>query len=161
MTPKPLFLAALGLVGGLFLATCGPALDPLAPPEIHYGEDVCDACQMIISDPRFAAATIVEIAGGSEPRIFDDIGDLVDSHAEDLETVVLAWYVHDYDSESWIDAREAHYVRAEAIRSPMAYGLAAFADPDRAEIFAVESQGETLDFETLLGRPVSALTPNP
>ncbi len=161
---RPASVTALAILFGLLfvltgtLTGCGPDTDPLAPPEIRYGEDVCDACQMIISDPRFAAATVVEVDGASQARRFDDIGDLLEYHREDPDLVVLAWYVHDYDSEAWLDARRAHYVRAEGIRSPMGFGLAAFAEPERAEAFAAEMAGEVLDFETLLGRPPGGST---
>jgi copper chaperone NosL len=131
------------------LAACGPAPDPLAAPEIHYGEDICDACGMIISDPRFAAATLVESEAGPAPLRFDDIGDLIEYHAARPEEGVLAWYVHDYDSQEWLDARQAYFVRAADLPSPMGHGIAAFADPTRAEAFALEMRGDRLQFEDL------------
>lgn len=144
-------LAAAAIVLALATTACGPPADPLAPPEVVYGEDVCDHCGMILSEERFAAATIVEIDGRSEPRLFDDIGDMFAYHAANGDLVVQRWYVHDHDSVAWIDGATAHYVRAEGIRTPMGSGLAAFGDAERAAAFATEVGGEALMFEALVG----------
>ena len=65
------FLLLLLIVS--LLLGCVSNLDPSEPPEVHYGEDVCDACNMIISEPRFAAAYYTE---DGAVRRFDDIGDM-------------------------------------------------------------------------------------
>ncbi|MEZ4676418.1 MAG: hypothetical protein R2932_19510 [Caldilineaceae bacterium] len=74
-------LGTILIVGILLivLVACGGAtVTPDMPPEILYGEDVCDQCNMIISDERFAAGLVVELEPGEfEHRIFDDIGDLL------------------------------------------------------------------------------------
>lgn len=148
----PLAAAATLLVAGALLAACQGGGDPLAPPDIAYGEDVCDQCGMIISDERFAAAAIVETAPGqTEARRFDDIGDMLAYREANPEVDVRRWWVHDHDSLAWIDAQEATYVQSEAIGSPMGFGLAAFADAAAAEAKLAEWGGETLDFEALSG----------
>lgn len=150
--PRPLALL-LAALASLVAVGCGAApADPLAPPEIVYGEDVCDECRMIIDDERFAAAMIVSVDGEPQPRRFDDIGDMI-AHAErQPELEVLRWYVHDLETLDWLDATTARYVRADPSRlpTPMGFGLAAFAEPARAEAFAAETQGEVLGFEELL-----------
>ena len=40
----------------LTLAACGGGTDTTQPPEILYGQDVCDECDMIISEEKYAAA---------------------------------------------------------------------------------------------------------
>lgn len=136
-------------VASFATTACGPPADPLAPPAIVYGEDVCDQCGMILSEERFAAATIVEVDGRIEPRLFDDIGDMFAYHAAHADLAVQRWYVHDHDSVAWLDATTAHYVRAAGIRSPMGSGLAAFGDGGRAAAFAGEVGGEALTFDDL------------
>ncbi|MEO8084676.1 MAG: nitrous oxide reductase accessory protein NosL [Ardenticatenales bacterium] len=142
-------MATLLLSPLVLFAACGPAADPLDPPAIVYGEDVCDACGMIVTDVRFAAATIVEVDGVLEPRRFDDIGDMLAYHAEHRTLSVRRWYVHDHASLAWIDALAAHYVRAAAIRSPMGHGLVAFAERDAADAFARTVSGTVASFEAL------------
>jgi len=136
---------------GLLAAGCGSRVAPNEPPEIVYGEDVCDQCNMIISDDRFAAAAVVEEAPGDYAyRLFDDIGDMLAYREEhpDLDFVTL--WVHDYNTREWLDAATAAYVVAVEIRSPMAYGFAAFATPEAAVAFAQRfPDGQVLTWEEL------------
>jgi copper chaperone NosL len=151
------FRARLGLVvaGAVALAltvcACRPASDALAPPEIHYGEDVCAECGMILSDPRFAASVVVGTP--SEPRavIFDDIGDMFDYAHKHPELTVLKWYVHDYDTQAWLPAEAATFIQSNALHTPMGHGLAAFSDPAHAAKMAAESHGKTVAFDALRG----------
>jgi copper chaperone NosL len=143
-------IGALVLAFGLGLAGCGGGGDPLAPPEIVYGEDICDACGMIIMDPRFAAALVVEVGGRPEPRKFDDIGDLVAYQHDHPALPVLRAYVHDYDTEEWLVAEEASFVRTAELVTPMDHGLAAFGSGERAAAFASETAGSVLSYADLL-----------
>lgn len=149
----------LTLIVALLLAACGgAAVTPETPPEIVYGEDVCNHCGMIISDERFAAGVVVETRPQHyEHRIFDDIGDMF-AYAQELEESateesateeIVTYYVHDYTSREWLDARQATFVQGEPSSTPMGSGLAAFADATAAAAHADEVQGEVIDFATL------------
>lgn len=153
-------LAAACLIGSAATA-CGGASDPYAPPAIVYGEDVCDHCGMILSDERFACATIVDAGGRTEPRRFDDIGDMFAYHGGHPELAVAKWYVHDHDSLVWLDAKAAHFVRGTGVRSPMGSGIAAFAEAGRAAAFAAEVGGVVAAFDTLGGGSAAPATPRP
>ena len=140
-------LVALPLVG---VAACGEPADELRPPDIVWGEDSCDECGMILSESRFAAASLVEDRGRVDPRLFDDIGDMLRYHAARPELTVRRWYVHDFETEAWLDAETAVFVRAADLRTPMASHLAAFADAAKAEAFAADQgQAEILSFADL------------
>ena len=135
------------LIFALALAACGraPSAEP-TPPTIHYGEDICDICGMIISEERYAAAYVTKDGVG---HVFDDIGDLVRAHLVTREEVT-AFFVHDYQDKSWLRAETAHYVLSEELTTPMTSGLAAFASSQEAQILAIELQGQMLTFEDLL-----------
>jgi copper chaperone NosL len=137
-----LLLGTLAIV----LTACAGAANLDEPPEIYYGEDVCEECSMIISEPRFAAAYMTADAVG---RRFDDIGGMGSYHAEHQEDVEAFW-VHDYDTEAWLRADEAYYVHAKDIQTPMAFGVIAFGEAARAEAMAVESGGEVMTFNEVL-----------
>lgn len=128
------------------LAGCAPD-DPGAPPDIVYGDAVCDFCNMIISDERFACATIVlDERARSAPRLFDDLNcQAMDEAARDGETIVARW-VHDHATGEWTRAESATFVASPTLRTPMASNTAAFADRARAVEAAQEWGASTLDF---------------
>lgn len=139
-----LLIVALTGCGG-----AGPGGD--TPPEIVYGEDLCDECGMIISDERFAAGLVVELEPGvAEHRIFDDIGGmLLYERAHGDEFAISHIFVHDYASREWIDGESAFYVWSDAIRSPMGHGIAASRDRTGAETLAREWGGRVVSLDVL------------
>lgn len=143
-----ILLLVLGLLAG-----CAQGSAEAAPPEIRYGEDVCAHCNMIISDPRFAAAYAREIASGRyESLAFDDIGDMIAMADADPDQTIVAWYVHDYTSEEWIDATTAHFVVSDQLITPMGFGIAAHATEEAAAAHAAELQGDLLTWQELQGQ---------
>ena len=118
------------------LTGCG-GNEAAGPPEIRYGEDVCEQCQMIISEPRFAAAYVTE---AGEFRRFDDIGEMY-LYAADRGERVRTFWVHDFHSESWLETESATFVHNPALSTPMGWGVAAFADEGEAEAYQAEEGG--------------------
>jgi copper chaperone NosL len=140
----------VALVVALSLAACAPGQAEIAPPEIAYGETQCADCSMIISDVRFASGYAREIAPGRyESTPFDDIGDMLAHAAGHPDDAIVAWYVHDYQDESWLDATQAIYVMSKQIASPMGHGIAAFGDADAAAQTAAELDGQLLSWDEL------------
>ncbi len=131
------FVVVLAVLSLTLLAACGGGPDFEEPPEIRYGEDVCDRCLMIINEARYAAAYVT---ADGEARRFDDIGGMVASIDEAAEDVAVFW-VHDYDTEEWLKADEAFYVESDDLVTPMGFGIVAFADRSRAEEWAAEQAG--------------------
>ncbi len=127
-------------------AGCSQSINLDQPPEIRLGEDVCDACGMIISEARFAAAYYTDTG---EVRQFDDIGDMCRYQLQNGENVARFW-VHDYDTEEWIQAENAVFVRGDGLYTPMASGIVAFSNPDRASEFAGGANGQTMSFDRLM-----------
>lgn len=132
------------------LLSCGDEPAGLRPPEIEYGEEVCDHCSMILSDARFATAMAVRTARGDTAyRSFDDVGALFLYARSHPDLRVLARWVHDYGTGSWLPAEDAVYVQSSEIASPMAHGVAAFATRDRAEELAAGVEGQVMDYAGL------------
>jgi copper chaperone NosL len=146
MKSKSLLLVIFHLSFLILLAGCAGQSAEVKPPEIVYNEDVCEACGMLISDARFASAT-VEVNG--TPHKFDDIGDLVAYYASHSAAQVKAYFVHDYTSQQWIRAETAYFIVSPKIMTPMMHGVAAFADKPAATSMAQQYGVQVLDFTQL------------
>ena len=135
------------LLIGLFLVACGSAAggEP-SPPDIHYGDDVCEFCGMIVSETRYAAAYL---ADDGHTHTFDDIGDMVQAYLQE-PAEVTAFFVHDHASQDWIRAETATFVHSPDLPTPMLSGLAAFAGEEPARSFAVSVGGRLLTFDQLV-----------
>lgn len=116
-------------------------------PEIKLGKQQCARCGMVIADGRFAAAWR-DAAG--KARIFDDPGCLLLDQIKLAPAEGTAYWVSDYRDETLIDATLAAYVVSDAIRSPMAYGIAAFATRAAADGAQGELGGTVADWRGVL-----------
>ena len=76
---------------------------------------------MVISDARFAAALADE---RGEVFKFDDIGCMQIFEKKNNTKPRYAW-VHDYESQQWIAARDAILSHSGEIITPMGYGIIA------------------------------------
>jgi len=116
------------------------------PPTIHYGEDICEFCGMIVSEERYASGYITR---DGEERIFDDIADMVQAHLQNQDEEAVL-FVHDHDNHTWIRAETATYVLSPDLPTPMLSGLAAFPTTTAAEGLIAELGGQLLNFDELL-----------
>ncbi len=134
----------LAMVSLLFAISCRDGT--LGPQPIEAG-DMCARCKMAISQRRFAAEIVDK--GGNFHK-FDDIGCMRGFVGDRGGTqAARSLFVTDYDDAKWLDARRAFYVRSESIQSPMASGLLAVGDRDRAAQHAKQLKAQTLTFPDL------------
>lgn len=137
----------------MLLVACGKGQAEIRPPEIRYGETECVECRMIINDPRFAAAFTYQASKGRyESLPFDDIGDMLIYADKHPEHEIVAYWVHDYYTEEWIDARKAHFVFSQHLQTPMAQGTAAVESREKTEQLTAEYPGQALDWAGLLSK---------
>lgn len=142
MKRRSLWTATLVLVLSAALWGCAPVDNGIHPPEIAYEQDVSDGCGMIISEPAYAAASVLK--DGTTYK-FDDVGDMLKYHFERPDKMVAEYFVHDYQTQEWLTADHAVFVQSASLVSPMGYGLAAFASREAAEAFASERVGQVWD----------------
>jgi copper chaperone NosL len=138
------------MLATLVAAGCGEA-NATAPPEINYGRDICAACGMIVTEPRFATA--YRPAGGTE-KVFDDLGDMILYGREHGELETAAVWVHDFETEEWIEASDAFYVATTSTGTPMGHGILAFSDAERAQQAATDLDGEVITWDIVTHLPV-------
>lgn len=126
----------------LLISAC---LKSSGPPQIRYGEDPCDECQMIINEAKFACAYVLD---SGEVKLFDDIGDLLIHLMKTGEKTKEVW-VLDHESEAWLEATKAWFVRSSQFHTPMGHGIVAFSDEAVARAQAKSSGGSTLIWDDL------------
>ncbi|MFT5424786.1 MAG: copper chaperone NosL [Phycisphaerales bacterium] len=136
----------------LWVPGCGgTAAD--GPPKLLLGDAVCDECGMIVSDERFATATVVEGPRGPEPRMFDDFNCQINYERAHAADVIVARWSHDYGTASWMPTEGAFFLRSPGLRAPMGSGVAAFATESDAQaaLRAAEhaETGEVLTFSAM------------
>jgi len=128
----------------LFLGftACRDRIDT-GPHAVHYGEDVCERCRMIISDKRFAAQFIT---GRGEAKKYDDIGCMADDlkDARKRGETPLGVYISDYNTGEWLDAGKAFYLQNSELKSPMGYNIAAFGSGDEMNASPLYKNGKAL-----------------
>jgi copper chaperone NosL len=148
--PKPkrsvILIVSAVLFSALALGGCRAGA-PSGPPSIRYGKDLCAECRMIISEERFAAGAADE---AGEVVKFDSVGCLI-RFLRDKPGQTRVW-VKRYDSDGWIDVRNAFFVLSEKILAPMGYGVAATDSKTDAEKIAGELEGKIMDFSELMTR---------
>ncbi len=138
----------LGLVIlGLLLMACGGGQATAEPPEILYGQDVCDACNMIISEEKFAAAYWT---AGGEARRFDDLGEMLTYIGGNPEERASTW-VHDLNSAAWLPAEDAWFVMDAGLTTPMGTGVVALGDEAAARALAFDqAEARVMNFSELM-----------
>ncbi len=129
----------------LSLAACRQSVDLEAPPEILYGEDVCTECSMIINEARFAASYVTT---SGDVRRFDDIGGML-VHDQKMQEAVHIYWVHDLNTEEWINANSATFVLSRNLNTPMGWGVAAFADSADAAAYVAANEGVSTTYAAL------------
>jgi copper chaperone NosL len=103
---------------------------------------------MAISEKQYAAEFIDK---DSEPYKFDDIGCMIRYvKGNQNKDTIAAYFVVDFDSQSWVKAEEAHYVRSSEFKTPMSGGMVAFKDKSKADGAVAKHQGELLSFSDLM-----------
>ena len=124
----------------LTLTACGGGADTTQPPEILYGQDVCDECDMIISEEKFAAAYWTT---DGEARRFDAVGEMLVYMAENPEATASGG-VHDINSAAWLLADDAWFIMNSGLRTPMGTGIAVTADEQAARALAFDQPEATV-----------------
>ena len=104
---------------------------------------------MLISDARCAAALLVEEGTRRRHLMYDDIGCMLDTERQGLDTVrVIDRFVTDHETRQWIGAGSAVYLIADpaSLPTPMGSGIAAFGGRAEADRANEPLRGRLFDF---------------
>lgn len=132
------------IVFSLLMAACSQK-----PADIHYGNDECVHCKMMIHDSRFASQIVT--ATGKSLR-FDSI-ECMAAYAGNKKSELAGarfWFSDFNNPGSWIDLQEVIIIRSEVINSPMGASLLAIGNNKTAEQHLNKYPGEHVEWEALV-----------
>ncbi len=126
------------------LFSCGE--QKTGPVDVKWDRDVCNRCQMMLSDRKFSAQIRV-FPEGKRSKVFrfDDVGcaslwlNAKDQQTWEADNNTEFW-VTDMNTGEWINARTAWYI--EDLTTPMNYGLGAISPSPNSV-----KKENTLDYE--------------
>lgn len=149
MKSDPVFTKGLLLGALLFLSSPLVAHEGHDPAETDFQGDRCAECNMVVNNKSYAA----QIVGSDKPLFFDDIGCLVQHERQGKiqPEAVHARFVRTAIGTSWIAVEKAVWVMTKDVRTPMGYGLHAFADKAAAEAFVQGKAAQRLTWNDLPG----------
>lgn len=127
------------------VSACSVKPEPLA-----FGKDPCHTCKMTLIDSRFGAE-ILTLKG--KIYKFDDLNCMIQfyqSEYEPKENIGRILVVDFDDPGTLIDAQTAHYIQADAIRSPMSSQVAAFSSENASANHNKEWNGKAMNWEQLV-----------
>ena len=137
-------LKLLALLPFSSLAACSPR----GPEKIRYGEDSCEYCQMMTSDPRYGAEIITKTG---KVHKFDSVECMIGYGLKYLDEAKIQsrWVTDFHKPESFIVAEDAFYLQSTVLRSPMIVGLTAFASETALDAAETEYSGQKLSYSDL------------
>lgn len=123
----------------------------MQPEDINSEIDVCEVCNMGISNENFATEVVTD---NGEIYKFDDLGcmgEFVESNSKLLNKRTSKQFVRDIETGEWVPIEEAYYAFDEEFWTPMANGVISFKNKQRAENY-VNDQGTGViyDYHDLL-----------
>jgi len=130
-----LSMVVLGLLSGCEKKPVG------AVHEMHWDRDMCERCNMAVSERKFAVQIIDPTTGKANK--FDEIGCAVlwmDEEKIPWKDKAIIW-VTDAKTGKWIDAKKARYT--DGAITPMAFGFAAYTQE------TLPKQKRVYDFATI------------
>lgn len=152
-------LVAAILAPTLIVSACGEQSIEI-PPTVRLGDSLCDHCNMIITDQRWATATVVQGPRGPEARLFDDFNCQVNYESKHPDAKVLARWSHSHTSSQWMRTEKSRFLLSPNLRTPMGSKLAAFESASDAERAKVEVGGDVMTFENAWERLAAPVAPH-
>ncbi len=116
---------------------------------IVYGRDACAHCRMHISQAGFAGE--MRDRDGVLTK-YDDVGCMLQAMAAKHREIPEVW-VEDHDGNGFVPLLTAQLVHDPDGRTPMGYGIVAFATAAAAATYAQSHGGQLVSLEDILSEP--------
>lgn len=132
-------LKIIAVIGLLLLVTaCSQE-----PAEIHYGNDECAHCKMMITDAQFASQIVTDKGKVHKFDAIECMAIYYQMNQDELDGAKL--YVSNYAKPgNWLNAKKTQFVKSEVVNSPMGESLIAFPSRKEAEKHISDRPGKLL-----------------
>ena len=96
------------------------------PVPIHFGEDGCSYCRMIISDQRFGGELLTSKGKAYKFDSIECMTAYIIKEKKGSEKLYSLWTIDFNNPETFVDATQAWYLHSEELKSPMGANLSSF-----------------------------------
>ncbi len=133
---------AIFLALALALSACAPE-----PVPIDFGKDECANCKMRIVQPKYGSELVTKkgkVYKFDAPECM--VAFIIEGKTVAEQEIALA-LVPDFETEAFIAAEQACYVRSDKLKSPMGLNIVAFSTKETAEKTKRDLQGSMLSWQ--------------
>lgn len=117
----------------LFLFDCSKE-----PAPIHFGEDGCSFCRMIISDQRFGCELLTTKGKSYKFDSIECMTAYTIKGKKGADDIYSIWTIDFNNPETFIDATQSWYLQSEKLKSPMGANLSSF--QNHGEISTIQNK---------------------
>lgn len=128
------------------LSGCGKEAS-YEPVEINPDIDVCEVCNMSITEPQFATETIMK---DGNVHTFDDIGCMVEFLEDTSKDEIGESFIRDTETGEWAVLNQSSFVYDKESWTPMSFGVLSFSSKEKAENYIKKHpSGQLLSYDDL------------
>ncbi len=128
----------------LLVFSCSTKPDP-----IHFGEDECDYCRMMISDQRYGGELITTKGKIYKYDSVECLAAYIVEQKNGFNDLHSIWTIDFNNPKEFIDASQAWYLYSDLLKSPMGLNLSAFSDQNMAETVKNVYTGELVRWDNV------------
>ncbi|PKL88861.1 MAG: hypothetical protein CVV23_07945 [Ignavibacteriae bacterium HGW-Ignavibacteriae-2] len=115
-----------------------------SPSPINYGEDNCEYCLMLITDPKYGSELMTD---KGKIYKFDSVECLAAySFKNDPLNNWTKWVTDFYNPNNLINLKSAYFLKSQKLRSPMGLNLSAFSKGDHLQTIRNEFGGTKISW---------------
>ncbi len=117
------------------------------PVPIHFGEDGCSYCRMIISDQRFGGELLTSKGKAYKFDSIECMAAYIIKDKKETENVYRLWTIDFNNPETFIDASQAWYLHSKELKSPMGANLSSFKNHDAVKSMQSTYAGKAIRWQ--------------
>jgi len=117
------------------------------PVPIHFGEDGCSHCRMLISDQRFGGELVTKRGKSYKFDSIECMAAYILKGHTGSDKIYSLWTINFNKPETFIDANQSWYLISDSLKSPMGLNLSSFEDQSSANVMKENYKGEIIRWQ--------------